>query len=164
MLKYLAILSLGLCACGGAVNTPAPEVAHQSVLPPVVRSEASETTVDVQRADSTLPITVELAHGRKAQVLRCTDELDCYQKLSGVCPNGYNGGQTLAGKDHSIVGTIFRCVTNEEKAEMDREAAEQKAQMEAYVARAAAAEKAAQEDAAQEAKKQQKSPKAPAKK
>lgn len=166
MLKYLAILSLGLCACGGGIvnNAQAPEVAHQSASPSVIHFESGETVVDARVVESELPITVELARGRKAQALRCNDELACFQKLTGVCPNGYTGGETLSGKDHSVVAILFRCITNEEKAEMDRRAAEEKAQMEAYVARAAAAEKAVQEDAAQEAKKQQKSPKIPAKK
>ena len=116
MLKYLAILSLSLCACGGAVAAPVPVLPAQS--PVVAESD---------------PVDIELARGLHAQAVRCTSELNCFQKLSGLCPNGYVGGQTLSDGTR-VVGTLFKCISDEEKAAEAQRQAQDRAQEAAWKA------------------------------
>lgn len=132
MLKYASILALSLCAC--ASTTP-PAAPPRTVAVPVTEVQP------VSVLDLEAPVTVELARGREAQVLRCSDELDCFQKLTGVCANGYNGGQTLHAGNDKVVGVIFKCITDAEKAEAARQEAAEKAQEAVW--RAAAAARAA---------------------
>jgi hypothetical protein len=143
MYKYLSIVALSLCGCAAEphlvaapTSTPAPVSESESVL-----SSSSETSS---------PITIELAHQREAQIIRCSDEVDCFQKLTGLCPNGYNGGQTLHAGNDRVVGTVFRCITDEEKAEGVRQQAEADRQQAEWEANRAAQ---AQKDAAQQAAK-----------
>lgn len=144
MLKYLAILSLGLMACGGSsiTATPAPQTAHQSEP----SLEVTSVRLEAAAAPVNDPVDVELSGGRHAQAVHCSSELDCLQKLAGVCPNGYQGGQTLSDGTHTV-GALFRCISDEEKAQAAREAAEEKAQEAAYRA-AVVARIQAEKDAA----------------
>jgi hypothetical protein len=123
-----------LCACSH--NTPAP--ATTVTVVPLTASEAmpphSVVTESANKEDTHVVINIELPRQREAQVMRCSNELDCFQKLTGFCPNGYTGGQTLnAGSDKA--GMLFKCISDEEKAATklaeDRQAAEMKAYLEA---------------------------------
>jgi hypothetical protein len=126
MSKLFAVLfATSLCACA---SVPAPK---SVVVEPPVKEPS--------------PLTVELRDGEgTASVFRCTDELDCMKKLTGVCANGFHGGHVLHAGNDRVVGTLFKCITDEEKAEHAareaREAAEEKAWEEARAAKLAAAQ------------------------
>jgi len=106
MYRYL-ITALAISMCGCANHTVTPAAA------PV----AAEETPALGTPPATLvAITVELTSGDTASAMRCSDQLDCLQKLTGFCPNGYNGGRILTN-GNNIVGTLFRCVTDQEKAQ-----------------------------------------------
>lgn len=147
MLKYLSILALGLCACGGAVNAaqPAPVVpAHTEVVLTPVSETAPTPEVD------TKPVDLELSRGRHAQAVRCSDNLSCLQTMNGRCSNGFEGGEFLTDGT-KVVGLLFHCITDEEKAQAAQAEAEQQAQETAWRAARAAQIKAAEEAAQKKA-------------
>lgn len=107
MYKYLAILSLPLIGC----------VAH--VKPCVIQH--NETVIDPH------PVKVELERGVVAQAMACSDDFDCMNKLTGLCPNGYSWSHNLLGEMNKRVGVVFNCITDEEKAAIDKQKAEDEA-------------------------------------
>lgn len=127
MYKYLTILSLGLCAC--STGTLSQNTAPAAPAPAV--AQAPTAVVLTPNTEDNTPLNVELPRGGHAQALRCSDELDCMQKLVGLCTNGYNGGQTLSNGSHTV-GVLYRCVTDEEKAQAAQQAAEEQAQEAAW--------------------------------
>jgi hypothetical protein len=149
MFKYVAsILALSLIGCGGsAVNTT---TAHAAV--------PSETTPALG-TPSNIPITVELAEGETAQAMRCSDGLDCMQKLTGLCSNGYQGGRFLTGENNRVVGVLYRCITDQEKAQAAAEEAQEKAMAAAYKAAREARLKEMQEAAQKTQEKKTQTPK-----
>ena len=127
MLKYIPIVALSLCACS-----------HTASVQPV--APVSTPTV----------ITVELAGQHDAKVMRCSGELDCMQKLTGFCPNGYNGGELVRSNKDTVVGTLFLCITDEQVAakkaqlvEWEEERARQQEQRKAFWAKQEADQKKA---------------------
>ena len=122
MNKLFAVLfAASLCACAAA---PKPVV-----VAPVV--------------EDTSPLRLEVAGLGHVSAVRCTDELQCIQRLGGLCVNGFSGGDFLHGTNGAVVGVLFNCITNEEKAAHEaalvRRAAEEKAWQEERAARIAAA-------------------------
>jgi hypothetical protein len=141
MYKYLApILALGLCACGGAYNATALPAQTAPVVTP------AHTEAVVAPAQDESPVDLELSRGRHAQAVRCSDNLDCLQKMSGRCSNGYSGGEFLTDGT-KVVGLLFHCVTDEEKVAAEKQAAQEAAQEAEWQAARQAQIKAAQEAA-----------------
>lgn len=153
MRNYIITLAaLSLCACSAHTA--------QSLQTSQTPQTTDTTTVSVFRPAAeteqtiTSPITVEASNNQKIQVMPCHDELDCMQKVTGICPNGYNGGQRLTAENNRKVGIAFKCITDEEKAQQIKAEAEEKAwraareqemqkQVEEQAARDAAAKKKA---------------------
>lgn len=89
-------------------------------------------------------IAVELRGGDKEQALVCTDDLDCLKKLTGFCPNGYSGSRNLHAENDRVVGVLFHCVTDEDKAQEAAAAAAEEQERQAYLKRVQEAQAAAQ--------------------
>ena len=151
MLKYFTILLLSLCACGGSKITNARVLDTHCMR---LQNEISP----VQQ--SSIPIDIELSYGKHFLAMRCSDQLNCLEKLNGECHNGYNGHEFLTGANDQVVGVLYHCITDEEKAALDREAVEEKVEEaqraewdKLRAARNAAALKKAQEELQTPAKK-----------
>lgn len=137
MNKFLfAISALALCACS----------AHQQPVPAASAPVSTPVAVEIK------PVDVELANSGKAQALPCTDGFDCLKKLTGLCANGYEGGQRLQGENGRVVGVLFHCITDEEIQEQKAEEARRAQEEAAWRAERLAEAKAAAEAAAAQKK------------
>jgi hypothetical protein len=110
MKNYIALVALALCGCSHAV-------AVKPVAAPVVDS----------------PVTLELARKNEVQAFACSDDLQCLQRLTGYCANGYGGSRPLNAGANKQVGVLFRCITDAEKAEAEAEEQAEREERAAYM-------------------------------
>lgn len=123
--------ALLLCACSGghavSLATPASAAPVVQDLPP-----------PPPREDVVTPVTIELSNSRKLQAVACKDDLDCFTKLTGLCPNGYEGGHPLVAENNRRVAVAFECITDEQKAKNEARKRDEEAQEKVWQARRAA--------------------------
>lgn len=128
MKKLCFILpALLLCACSS-----------HAVVQPVAPSLVQETAAPVPVETTVTPVTIELSNSRKLQAVACKDDLDCFTKLTGLCPNGYTGGHPLVAENERRVAIAFECITDEQKAQMAEQKRQQAEEEKAWRAERAA--------------------------
>lgn len=123
----LPALLLAACSPRAAVQPVTPALVQETAPPPPPPVETVAT-----------PVTIELSNSYKIQAVSCKDDLDCFQKLTGLCPNGYTNARQLMAENQRRVAITFHCVTDTEKAEAAAEQVRRDAEQEAWEAQRAA--------------------------
>ena len=108
----LPALLLVACSSHATVQPAAPSLVQEVVAPVPVETAAT-------------PVTIELSNSRKLQAVACKDDLDCFRKVTGLCPNGYSGGHMLQGENERRVAIAFECITDAQKSQMEEQKRQQ---------------------------------------
>jgi len=113
--------------------------------------ETSAPTPSVETAVA--PVTIELSNSRKLQAVACKDDLDCFTKLTGLCPNGYEGGHPLVAENNRRVAIAFECITDEQRVQNETHKRDEEAQEKVWRAERAAEMQRRQDELKKPAKK-----------